>query len=165
MAVAHFDSIADNHQGIAPGADDNATGVAALLEAARVIAQKPNRKTVMLAFFSNEEVSSQGSKNFVQKATDQGLQIEAALNLDVLGYNNSRDFSLAEVLGAHRTIKHKLKACYRMVFNRVNRVLRGDNWLKIAGRNVNADLVGIVAENCAKIEGLQVIPMVRDDCG
>jgi hypothetical protein len=165
MAVAHFDSIADNHQGIEPGADDNATGVAALLGAARVIAQKPNRKTVMLAFFSNEEVSSQGSKYFVQKATDQKLRIEAALNLDILGYNNSRDFCLAEVLGAHRTIKHKLKACYRLMFNSVNRVFRGDNLIKVAGRNSNAGLVRIVAENCAKIEGLQVIPMVRDDCG
>lgn len=37
MAVAHFDSIADDHTGLAPGADDNGSGVAALLEIERVI--------------------------------------------------------------------------------------------------------------------------------
>lgn len=165
MAVAHFDSYADNHQGIAPGADDNATGVAALLEIGRILSKKSNQKTIILAFFSNEEVSAQGSKHFVQKADKNGLQIEAVINLDVLGYNNYPDFSFSEVLNAHQKFKHKLKAFYRIGLNRLNRVFTGDTCIKVAGKKSNARLASIVAENCAKIEGLNVKKMVNDDCG
>jgi Zn-dependent M28 family amino/carboxypeptidase len=131
--MAHLDSYADNQQDTAPGADDNGSGIAVLMELSRILATRPNEKTIILAFFSNEENSSQGSKAFVRKAVDNGFEIEAAINIDVLGYNN-KAFSLAEAVGAHSTSKHKLKACYRIFANRVNSALKGNNLIKVAGQ-------------------------------
>ncbi len=166
MAIAHFDSIADNQKGLAPGADDNGSGVAALLEIARALQKKPSDKTLMFAFFSNEESGLQGSRNFVNMAAAQELQIEAILNLDVLGYNNSTNLSLAKVIGAHRSIKQKIKAYYRVALNRINRIFKGDSLIiKVAGRTANADLAAIVALQCEKTEGLKVAKIVSDDCG
>jgi len=54
---AHYDAAPR-----APGADDNGTGVAALLELARVLKDRPMRRTVRLAFFTLEEVGLVGSR-------------------------------------------------------------------------------------------------------
>lgn len=54
---AHFDAVAR-----APGADDNGTGTAALMELARVLKDTPMKRTVRLVFFNLEEVGLVGSK-------------------------------------------------------------------------------------------------------
>ncbi len=60
-ATAHHDTQADS-----PGADDNATGVAALLELARVLAPEPRRRAVRLISFGTEEQLSVGSASYVR---------------------------------------------------------------------------------------------------
>jgi hypothetical protein len=57
---AHYDAVPGS-----PGADDNASGVAALLEAGRLLKDEPRRRTVRLVFFTLEEVGLIGSVNYV----------------------------------------------------------------------------------------------------
>ena len=90
---AHYDSIADRTAGWraqedpAPGANDNATGAAALLEIARILAAEERagrlRESVTLAFFDEEEVGMQGSRAWVRARAGTSLVI----NLDMVGFS------------------------------------------------------------------------------
>lgn len=86
---AHYDSITrdfENGSVNAPGANDNASGVAALLEIARVMSQRPHRATVMFVAFNAEEIQRKGSTSFVNdylRAND--IQIDAMINMDIIG--------------------------------------------------------------------------------
>lgn len=77
---AHYDSVNwDNTHGPAPGADDDASGVAALLQAARAIASEASRqpggrlrRSVLLVAFQAEEVGLVGSEEFVHDVVLKG---------------------------------------------------------------------------------------------
>ncbi|MBW4464815.1 MAG: M20/M25/M40 family metallo-hydrolase [Pegethrix bostrychoides GSE-TBD4-15B] len=75
---AHYDTVE-----VAPGADDNATAVAALLEAARLL-KPPTPRTLQLVFFDLEERGLLGSKPFVEQLSPKSVQ--AAVVLDMIGY-------------------------------------------------------------------------------
>lgn len=84
---AHFDAYVK-----APGADDNGTGTAALLELARVLQGRHFKRTVRLAFFNLEEVGLIGSRHHAtqwQDAKNAGTHAEdivMMLSLEMLGY-------------------------------------------------------------------------------
>jgi Zn-dependent M28 family amino/carboxypeptidase len=83
---AHYDSVADS-----PGADDNASGVAALLELARLLAGTTLPRTVRFVAFANEEApffygDEMGSNLYAARAQAQGKRIEAMLSLETIGY-------------------------------------------------------------------------------
>lgn len=83
---AHYDTARNT-----PGADDNASAVAALLELARILESKSTPKTVRLVFFANEErpnfeAGQMGSLVHARKAHRQGTDIRAMLSLEMLGY-------------------------------------------------------------------------------
>lgn len=86
---AHFDAVVGT-----PGADDNGTGVAALLELARVLNGLPTRRTIRLVFFNLEEVGLVGADRYVdafvaeQKAKPENQQetIIGMVSLEMLGY-------------------------------------------------------------------------------
>ncbi len=87
---AHYDSISiDPNDGsyYAPGADDDASGVAALIEMARILSTRSHRATIMLVAFSAEEVGRQGSKAFVQYLQARDINIDAMFSLDIIGSN------------------------------------------------------------------------------
>ena len=68
------------------GADDNASGTAALLEIGRRLAHSRPARTVVLVAFSGEELGTLGSSYFVQHATPQPIDsMYAMLNLDMVG--------------------------------------------------------------------------------
>lgn len=71
---AHFDAVARS-----PGADDNGTGTAALMELARVLKDVPMERTVRLVFFNLEEVGLVGSK---QNAENLRLRMRRAVPRD-----------------------------------------------------------------------------------
>ncbi|MEA3338018.1 MAG: M20/M25/M40 family metallo-hydrolase, partial [Chloroflexota bacterium] len=87
IVCAHYDSI--NVQGgvtdRAPGADDNATGVAVLLELARILADVDLRDTVQFAAFSGEEQGYWGSTAYAQHLQDGGINVHRLINLDQVG--------------------------------------------------------------------------------
>ena len=82
---AHFDSV----QGT-PGADDNASGVAVLLEAARVLSKKRLSSRVLFAAFQLEEFNVVGSTHFARKLKGAGAKVDAMISLEMIGYTDSR---------------------------------------------------------------------------
>lgn len=94
---AHYDSISfDQGDGTAyaPGANDNASGTAALLELARVLSAslEPPRATVLFAAFSAEEIGREGSKAFVRDYIQPyDLEVTAMINMDIIGSSTGPD--------------------------------------------------------------------------
>ena len=74
-----------------PGADDNASGTAALLELARRLAASPPARSVLIVHFDAEEWGLVGSRAFVQSPPIPGSAIVFMLNLDMVGRLNGKD--------------------------------------------------------------------------
>jgi hypothetical protein len=75
--------------GFAPGANDDASGVAAVIEAVRIMSKHDFPATIILVAVSGEEQGLFGSEFLADKAAKNDLQIEAMLNNDIIGSNNS----------------------------------------------------------------------------
>jgi hypothetical protein len=82
----HYDSIAwdCDPDTLAPGADDNASGTAAVLEAARVLAEFDSELTLVFIAFGDEEVWGGGSLSFAETAFNEGMNIKVMLNMDMV---------------------------------------------------------------------------------
>src|SRR5205814_2674707 len=65
LVGAHFDAVP-----LAPGADDNGSGTAGLLEVARVLKDHPTKRTIRLVFFNLEECGLIGSSQYVRLTKD-----------------------------------------------------------------------------------------------
>jgi len=84
---AHYDS-----DGIAPGANDNASGVAAVIELARLLKDVPLKdKTLRFVLFVNEEAPyyrspSMGSWRYAQRLKERGEDVAGMLSLETIGY-------------------------------------------------------------------------------
>ncbi|MBI4410382.1 MAG: M20/M25/M40 family metallo-hydrolase, partial [Gemmatimonadetes bacterium] len=85
VVSSHFDSVRDG-----PGADDNTSGTTALLEAARVLRDRPMAATIKFAFFTGEEAGLRGSREFVRRAVASGMKLVGALNNDMIGWANDQ---------------------------------------------------------------------------
>ncbi len=81
---AHYDHIAD-----CMGADDNATGVAAALEIARLLAKAEFERTVMIGCWDEEEDGLIGSKAFVSTIAQANTNVVVNFNFDVIGFSDS----------------------------------------------------------------------------
>ncbi|MFA3783460.1 M20/M25/M40 family metallo-hydrolase [Melioribacteraceae bacterium 4301-Me] len=85
---AHLDSRATDvldSTSFAPGADDDASGVALVLELARVMSKMEFTSTIVFAVFSGEEQGLFGSKHLAEKAKSNNWNIIAMLNNDIVG--------------------------------------------------------------------------------
>ena len=80
---SHYDSVTRG-----PGADDNASGTAVTIEAARVLAKHPQAATIVFVAFTGEESGLLGSREFVRQATANRMHVVGALNNDMLGWAN-----------------------------------------------------------------------------
>ncbi|MGG5207386.1 M28 family metallopeptidase [Chryseobacterium sp. MIQD13] len=88
LISAHLDSrVTDvmNRTSFAPGANDDGSGVGAVMEAARILSKSSFPASVIFVTFSGEEQSLLGSKLMADKAKKENLQIEAVLNNDMIG--------------------------------------------------------------------------------
>jgi len=110
---AHYDTVDASihpHYETSPGADDNASGVACLLEAARVLQGYAFRDTIVFVAFDAEETGSNGAKHFVLAHTTGDLAatnattfhrpaIKSMLSIDTIAYPGAAGTNLVAVYG------------------------------------------------------------------
>ena len=88
IVSAHYDT----HDLDVSGADDDASGIAGLLETARIMSQYEFNDTIKFIAFDSEEENYQGSADYVQNAWQNVENIMADIQLDMIGYNNDTDY-------------------------------------------------------------------------
>ncbi|MEW6743435.1 MAG: M20/M25/M40 family metallo-hydrolase [Planctomycetota bacterium] len=90
---AHYDSLNyhDYPNGRAPGADDNASGTAAVLELARVFSQAQFKNTIRFVAFCSEEMGLVGSRAYAALLASQGADVLVMLNTDMNAYRAAED--------------------------------------------------------------------------
>lgn len=95
IICSHYDSIAglsarwmwDWKILPAPGADDNASGTAAVIEAARILSNYEFNSTIRFIVFSGEELGMFGSKHYAKLASSSGEKIAGVISLDMIAYD------------------------------------------------------------------------------
>ncbi len=83
---AHYDTVPGG-----PGANDNGSGIAGLLEIARLLAGRSHDRTLRLVAFTNEEqpfsnTDEMGSRVYAERARERGEEITAMLSLETIGF-------------------------------------------------------------------------------
>ena len=96
---AHYDSTSEAPYTLAPGADDNASAVAAVLESARILAEHDFRHTLWFAFTAAEEQGSLGSAHMVDWLVAQGVDVRGVIAPDMIGYWPAGDEDELDILG------------------------------------------------------------------
>jgi Zn-dependent M28 family amino/carboxypeptidase len=81
---AHYDSVPN-----CAGADDNGTGVAGTLEAARVLSRQPHARTLVVACWDEEERGLIGSSAYVMRAKANGDAIVLSMVFEMIGYRST----------------------------------------------------------------------------
>jgi hypothetical protein len=84
--------------GIAPGANDDGSGTAALIELARVLAKKEFSATILFVAFTGEEEGLKGATYLADKAKEMGWNIAGVLNNDIVGNSNSSETLISDNL-------------------------------------------------------------------
>jgi hypothetical protein len=129
-------------QTVAPGVTDDGSGTAAVMELARVMSGYQFDKTIVFVAFAAEEVGLSGSQVYAKQAKQDGMQIEAVLNNDIIGsdlsgngrsttnvlrvFSASPDDSVARELARYT----KLMAERYVPSMQVQMVFRGDRFLR-----------------------------------
>lgn len=86
---AHYDDMPGGP--VAPGADDDGSGVCAVLEAARLMAGQAFENTIVFALWDQEEQGLIGSAYYASAAVGNDEQITAVVNMDAIGYDGNGD--------------------------------------------------------------------------
>jgi hypothetical protein len=102
LVTGHYDSRNSENSdgtGVAPGANDDGSGTAVSLECARVLSKLKFPATIIFLTVAGEEQGLNGSQHFAKMAKDQGWNIEAVLNNDIVGGDKSaeQDHSVVRV--------------------------------------------------------------------
>jgi hypothetical protein len=150
LVIAHYDSKNWTSGEVCPGADDNASGVAALLEIVRLLKNSEHNNTIQVVFFSNEEYGQLGSKYFARSARKHQTDIRALVNVDIIGYNNISAMLSHQVVDAFSgavSYTRKGKMIAKMAYNCITSLLNGRHLFKIVGRLEDRNLISGVHEN------------------
>ncbi len=97
LISGHLDNMRSNvmdRTGDAPGADDDGSGTAAVMECVRVMSRQSFPATIIFVAVSGEEQGLLGASFMSEKAKKEGWNIEAVLNNDIMGSNNSNETNI-----------------------------------------------------------------------
>jgi hypothetical protein len=89
IVCAHYDDMPSGTT--APGADDNASGTAAVIEAARIFTQYDSKYTIIYGLWDEEEQGLIGSAYYAQQAFNSGDSIMGVINMDMISYDSNSD--------------------------------------------------------------------------
>jgi Zn-dependent M28 family amino/carboxypeptidase len=84
VLAAHLDAVPGS-----PGADDNASGVAALLECARALSRTQSHCTICFAVTDLEEYGIAGGRQLARRLSREGVTVRAMLSLEMVGYTSN----------------------------------------------------------------------------
>lgn len=99
IITGHLDSRVNdvmNGKSDAPGANDDASGVAALMECARIMSKQSFPATIIFVAVTGEEQGLLGSTFMAEKAKRENWEIEAVLNNDMIGNNTSNETNIID---------------------------------------------------------------------
>ncbi len=99
LVTAHYDHLGIRGGATYPGADDNASGVSALLAIAAWFASNPPAQSIVFVAFDGEEQGLQGARHFVAKPPIDLRRITAIVNMDMVGRGDKKVLFVA---GTHQ---------------------------------------------------------------
>jgi hypothetical protein len=89
IICAHYDSMPDSS--LSPGADDNASGTATVLEAARILSEYAPNYSIVYALWDEEEQGLLGSSYYAWNADQNDQNIQGVINIDMIGWDSNND--------------------------------------------------------------------------
>lgn len=95
VVSAHYDHLGTKNGKLYPGADDNASGVAAMLAVAAWFKTHPPAHTIVFAAFDGEELGLRGAKAFMAALPFSKSQLALNLNFDMLSHNDRNEIYAA----------------------------------------------------------------------
>lgn len=95
IVCGHLDCTSEKASTFAPGADDNASGSAGVLEVANILSKSPLAGRVRFALFAGEELGLRGSKAYVKelKASGELSKVLGVVNFDMIGFDKTAPLS------------------------------------------------------------------------
>lgn len=146
LVGAHYDHI----PGCA-GADDNATGVAGALEAARVLAMASYPRTLVVACWDEEERGLIGSRAYAERARAGGETIDAYFNFEMIGFTDDTPGAQSMPIGFDALFRRQAREVEDNEY-------RGD-FIAVVGDPASEATVAILERHADRI-GLPFIPLV-----
>jgi len=138
LLTSHFDSVEAG-----PGADDDASGIAALLEVARQLAASPMPATIMFGALSGEEAGLLGARELARRLTAADTAVRGVLNNDMIGWGADRpesDNTIRYANAAIRDLQHGAALLFTDLLTYDARYYRGtdagvfyETWGEIVG--------------------------------
>ena len=106
---AHLDHLGTFEGQVYNGACDDASGCAALLEAAEELVKNPTKRSVLFLFFTGEETGLTGSRYFVENCPVPLEQIKTFINVDEVGGKKGDDGLMEIITGSRSEIPHSFE--------------------------------------------------------
>ncbi|MDQ1355292.1 MAG: hypothetical protein QG657_5602, partial [Acidobacteriota bacterium] len=126
---AHYDSYADpNSKVSAPGADDNASGSAAVLEAAKIMSQYSFTHSIKFILFSAEEWGLYGSAHYARDAVQSGEDIIGVINMDMISYADHLPEDLDVIVNTNSKWMGNLLKTAAENYSSIDVLTTLDNW-------------------------------------
>ena len=100
-----------------PGADDNASGTAGVLECARILSQHQFKRTILYIPFNGEERWMVGSYPFVQKCAREEMNILGVFDMDMIGFWPGPEYGPVTMYSGYSYISERLFDFYQTVAN------------------------------------------------
>lgn len=110
IICAHYDNMPSGS--LAPGADDNASGTAAVIEAARILSQYSFPYTLVFALWDEEEQGLVGANYYATQARNANDSILGVINMDMIAYDTNND-GKAEI--HNRAVANSVELYQKMV--------------------------------------------------
>ena len=139
LITAHLDSTAQPGAGgfdpasdPAPGSDDDASGIAAVLAAVRALANLQTQRSIRFVLFNAEEQGLIGSKEYARAQAAQGVDIAAVFQMDMIGFRQqdadlSRNFEVHTGFPASAAVEQRSLTLAQVVHDVVEQVSPGLN--------------------------------------
>jgi len=104
MVSAHYDTVLNCN-----GADDNASGIAAVFETARILSAKQHDRTLVLACWDEEEKKVVGSRAYAEREKNNATDIKMSYVYEMIGYTNKQANSQQVPAGFERLYPEQVK--------------------------------------------------------